>query len=357
MVACSPTGLGNVASSSQSPSPSPFQTCQSKADCVQQGQPAYSPDQSQCNSPKCASPAPSPITPIPTPAAELLTCRLPISGGQFGSGGFVVFPGGQFVADPASIVVIPGVPTPSPQFGYGYAPSNFFGLTYDRAYSRWLPVPRQFVAPDGSRYVYPSPDSVYAVSVAGGPTLELGQGQGHTWNVLDVENEGVYATVQSNSNVVPAGLWLLPFSGGAVQVVTTGYWHAVGGGAAYGYEAPSAPSGVFQRLMRLDLKTGLISPWFDEKSQALVIGFDARGAPIATLQGNPQLLVLLAAPNAPTFIYDGTPAMNLNLNNGVLADPNGIWVPTGNGLYIFGANTGRLDFVSQVSGPLAGACL
>jgi hypothetical protein len=320
-----------------------------KVECLQQGQ--------NPPSPFYTFPTPSPGPPTPTPVAAILACRIPVSGGQSGSGGFIVFPGGQFVADPASNVVIPGVPTPSPQGRYGYYPGNFFGLTYDQAYAQWLPVPRQFVSPDGSRYVYPSPDSVYVLSVTGGPTLELGAGQGLAWNVLDVENEGVYATPQANSNVVPAGLWLLPFSGASRQVVTTGYWHAVGGGAAYGYEAPSAPVGAIQRLMRLDLKTGVAAPWFDGKSQALVIGFDLQGNPIATLQGNPQQLVLLDAPNAPVLVYDGFQPPNLNFNYGVLADRNGIWAPAGTGLYIYGATTGRLEFVSQVTGPLAGSCM
>jgi hypothetical protein len=138
-----------------------------------------------------ASPAYTPLPPTPAPSprpprSEMLHCRLPISAGTPGSGGFIVFPGGKYVADPKSNVVIPNVPTPSPS--YGYNPGNFFGLTYSRTYSRWLPVPRQFVTPDEAHYVYTSPDSVYVVSVASGAKIELGASLGHPWSVLEVDN-------------------------------------------------------------------------------------------------------------------------------------------------------------------------
>ena len=319
-------------------------------------QPSPSPYPSPSDSPV----APPSNPPTPTPVSSLLQCRLPISAGQPGSGGFVVFPGGQFVADPTSNVVIPNVPSPSP--GYGIQPGNFIGLTYDRPYKKWLPVPRQYVSPDGSRYVfippapYSAPNSIFVESVTTGARTELGAGMGRAWNILDVESEGVYATAQQTSSQAPAGLWLLPFSGAPRQITATGYWQAVGGGAAYGFEAPSVPTGAVQRLMRLDLKTGTAAPWFDNLPLSNVIGFDLQGHPILTLQVNPQQVVELTGSNAKVTIYDGS-VPGLYVSWGVLADSNGIWLASGNGLYIYRTGTEHLEQASAVTGPLAGACV
>jgi hypothetical protein len=256
--------------------------------------------------------------------------------------------------------VILNVPSPSP--GYGYQPSNFFGLTYDRQYKKWLPVPRQLVSPDGSRYVYVSalsynsPNSVYVVSVSGAARSELGANMGHAWNVLDVESEGVYATAQQTSSQAPAGLWLLPFSGAPRLITATGYWQAVGGGAAYGFEAPSLPSGAVQRLIRLDVRTGAAAPWFDNLPLSNVIGFDLQSHPILSLQVNPQQVVVLIASNVKVTIYDGS-VPGLYVSWGVMADSNGIWLASGNGLYLWKAGTEHLEQASAVSGPLAGACV
>src|SRR5215475_3877115 len=76
----------------------------------------------------------------PAPAAPP-SCRLPIASGDApvdgrtadgtaGHGGFVRVPGGAFTADPASLG------------------------TYDRAVSRWLPVFRAWVSPDGTKYAW-----------------------------------------------------------------------------------------------------------------------------------------------------------------------------------------------------------
>ena len=90
-----------------------------------------------------ATPSPSPLPPV----SGSLACRLPISDGTSGSGGFLTFPGGQFAADATSSVSVPG-----PAAGG----RKSFGLTYDKAYKKWLPVPYDWVSPDGSKYVYPA---------------------------------------------------------------------------------------------------------------------------------------------------------------------------------------------------------
>jgi hypothetical protein len=329
---------GPTAGASHTPTPSP--------------QPSLSPYPSPLYTLKPPSPSPSPRPPL----SATLHCRLPISAGSSGSGGFLVFPGGKFVADPTSNVVIPNVPTPSPTSPYNYGPGNFFGLSYDRRYSKWLPVPRQLVSPDESHYVYTSSDSVYVVSVANGTKVELGAGMGHGWTVLGVESEGVYANPQQTSSLPPAGLWLLPFSGAPRQITTKGYWQSVGGGAAYGYDAPALPLGAVQPLLRLDLKTGKTSTWVDNlPPNSSVQGFDTQGHPIVNVQSAPMQIVVLTGVNRQVAIYDGS-LQNFYLSWGILADRNGIWLASGSGLYMWTGVVGQIEQVSPVSGPMAGPC-
>jgi len=318
------------------------------------------------SSPTPKQPSPSPIaspvitdqpsaTPIPspTPIAAVLHCRLPISNGQPGSGGFLVFPGGKFVADAGSNVIITGVPTPAPGGPYGY--SNFYGLSYDRRHSKWLPVARQMVTPDETRYVFGAPDSVFVVNVADGARTELGKGTGHGWNVLAVTSDGVYANPVQSSTQPVAGIWVLPFSGAPRQVTTKGYWQAVGGSGAFGYEAPSIPAGASQRLVRLDLKSGTITPWFNDLPQYTnVLGFDLKGHPIVFLQGTPQQLLVLTGSNESVALSDGS-FQNFYVS-GVLADPHGLWLTAGDGIYLWKGVGTNLERASQVTGPIAGPC-
>ena len=83
-----------------------------------------------------------------------------MSDGIPGSGGFITFPGGQFVVDPASQVTVPGP-----------GARTSFGMSYDLGYHRWLPVPWDWITPDGSKYVYATPTTVVVVSVVTGAII------------------------------------------------------------------------------------------------------------------------------------------------------------------------------------------
>src|SRR5689334_6727132 len=94
-----------------------------------------------------------------------LTCRLPVYAGPPGSGGFIQFPGGNFVADPASAVTLPPVTpaaTPQPQYGYQTA------LSYDQPLARWVPVAHNAVSPDGTHYAFVAGSDLYLVDVKPG---------------------------------------------------------------------------------------------------------------------------------------------------------------------------------------------
>lgn len=294
-----------------------------------------------------------------------LNCRLPVYAGQSGSGGFIVFPGGTFVADPSSAVSLPaGAPAPPPM---GMGQQWYGGLSYDKAFSKWLPVPITWVSPDGSRYALPSTNSVWVQNVADGTHVLLGEGQ--QWLISAFLSDGVYA-----APVNSAGLWLLPISGPPRQIATTGYWRAVAAGAAYGTTTSAVPQGAANPIIKLDLKTGAISDWFVRgNAQATILGFDAQGHPVLQLyypapnsRGEiwlttaPSTGVPLSTSNSPS--YYGQPPQ---LNGAPLGDTNGIWFqayaqyPPGgasnSGMVLYVPNSG-LYWMSNISGQIAGGC-
>ena len=279
------------------------------------------------------------------------SCRLPIYAGGPGSGGFLVLPDRTFIADPRS-----GVTVPSPSPGSSpppaqYGPQGWFGLTYDVAAGRWVPVPRSWVAPDGKRYAYPgNPDGIYVVDVAANTQTEIGEGR--RWSVLDVEAEGVYATEQNL-----AGLWLLPFAGSPTQLTTLGYWTAIGGGAAYGTETSSVPNGVATVIDRFDLKTHARQHWFAvANAQTSVFGFDAAGHPIMMVRGvapgvNSNQLWLVKGLGAVEVLTD-----NNNFSGPPIGDSHGIWLMNYQATYLFVPGQGPY-LVANVGGQLGGGCV
>ena len=284
-----------------------------------------------------------------------LSCRLPVYAFGPGSGGFIVFPGATFVADPRSAVTAPSPspggasPTPPGQGGF----TGWWGTTYDARYSKWLPVQYAWVSPDGSRYAYPLNGDIYVQSVSGGAELVLGAGQHYT--PLDVENDGVYVTANPN-----AGLWFLPFSGAAKQITASGFWQGLSHGAAYGTSTSQVPQGAANTILKLDLKTGASTTFFTQPNAlSYVTGFDLQGHPIIQVSYQNGVAIFIATgPGTSTVIaaqtYGGyqPPPFPQGLP---IADSHGIWFPAGNGLVLF-AN-GEWYAMSNIGGQLAGQCL
>lgn len=298
-----------------------------------------------------------------------IDCRLPVYAGQSGSGGFLVFPGSTFIADPGSAVALPS-PSPGstalPQGGPGYGPGGYGspGLTYDRAYKKWLPVPTSWVSPDGNHYAYIS-DGLYAVNAADGTQTELREGR--NWNIVGVQNAGVYA---GDQNV--GGLWLFPYSGAPRQITTSGYWQAANATAAYGTPTSAVPQGASNAILRLDLATGKSSEWFaPADKQSSVAGFDQHGNPILYvrfLNGMGSEIWIVTGPNSGKAIagfVTSYVSYGFNAYTTPVADSHGIWfagnysVPytssSANGLALYVPDAG-FYWMSSIGGNLAGGC-
>lgn len=365
----------------RTPTPSPFVI---PAPSAPPYTPPSSPPYNPPASPPYYPPASAPYYPASTPAYPpfypptsgvgggpvippiQLACSLPVFAGPPGSGGFITFPSGSFTPDPKSGVTLPS-PSPgsSPQpigggpggpgYGYGYP-----GLTWDVAQKKWLPAPYAWVSPDGSKYAYTSPNSIYVQDVAAGTQVELGEGK--SWSIVGVLADGVYAT---NPNV--AGLWVLPFSSAARQVTTSGYWQAVTTGAAYGTATSAVPQGVSTTIIRIDLKTGAIdSNWFTRLgSNSYVSGFDGHGNAIIyvnSFSGGGNEVWISTGPDLGTPIIG---SQNGVFVNGIpIADSHGVWFSASIQNFSNGSNSGQLLYVpnsgvyvmSQIGGQLAGGC-
>lgn len=150
---------------------------------------------------------------------------------------------------------------------------------------------------------------------------------------------------------------------GERQVTGSNFWHAVGGGAAWGTVSESVPEGAANVVLRLDLGTGASAEWFSRPGlQSRVVGFDGSGHPVVqasskdmteawlvTSQGNGTRLLALA----PT----GQQGINGPLRpmvQSVVGDDKGIWLATSDGLYL--ATAAGTEKASTVTGQLGGGC-
>jgi hypothetical protein len=269
-----------------------------------------------------------------TPAPQGLNCKLPVVTDPSG-GGWLTFPAGTFQADPKANV---NLPTPT-----------FFPLSrsYDKAFERWLPVPRDWISPDGKHYAYPElppADSHGSIPPGGVHIVDIASGADHFftpstppptdsfWWVLDYETEGVYIAYQPNGPAPPTGLWQLDPSTGAVRKVTDAIQSQyISGGAAWSTAdaLTGHGPGPGSRLLRTDLKTGEQVSWYKRTDvEFTVAGADSAGHPILQTwkYQTPQLLLITGA-NSATILLTAPGSAVPSLSNIIhpVADSHGIW--------------------------------
>ncbi len=366
----SPTRCANVASTIPNSSPSPTLSPFPAPTANPNPEPASNPFPEPASNPgpfpqPASNPFPDnssgvfpPFAPGASPGSSqgpglALNCRLPIFAGGPGSGGFIAFPNGSFIADPRSAVSVPspspGSASPPPQYGYGW--QGWFGTTYDQAYSKWLPVPYRWVTPDGTRYAYPGqPDGIYVQNVATGTQIEVGEGK--SWQILDVQSTAVYAITGQTG-----GLWRLPFSGTATQITSTGYWQALSpNGFAYGTATSSVPQGAGNTILQLNLATGATVEFFTASfHQSSVAGLDSAGNPIIYVQAQPAIQIWIGLSAGRANPIADLSYTNFYPNGTPIADRHGIWLAGGNGIVLY-VPGGGWYLMSSIGGQLAGGC-
>lgn len=226
-----------------------------------------------------ASPNPS-ATVTPSSFGRSLSCRLPVVWNTVGDvadrAGFLTFPDGVLKQDPS-------------------APTG--ARFYDRAYQRWLPVSRESVSADGKLYAYDSGDlmfhtggKVHVVDVVTGVDKVLYTDSATVvYKIVDFTGGSIYLT-QGDSEGRSHGLWSLSLAGGAPHRINTNVDSpTMGGGFAWGLDFNAADlspfigglQGPVNRMLRIDLASGIATPWFYRPGADIyIIGSGSAGAPL-----------------------------------------------------------------------------
>ena len=305
-------------------------------------------------------------SPAGTPAPQGLSCKLPVVTDPSG-GGWLTFPGGAYQADPKANVNLP-------------TPSSFpLSRSYDKAFERWLPVPRDWISPDGKHYAYPElpgpdyhgggsppPGGVHVVDIASGQDRFFNPGTpppDSFWFVIDYETEGVYVGAQLNGPAGVTGLWLVNPADGAVRKLTEGnQWQYISGGGAWATAdaLTGHGPGPGSRLLRMDLKSGAIDSWYKRSDiEFTVAGADGGGHPILEVwKYQTRQLLLITGAGSATILLPAPGSAVPSLSNFVhpVADSHGIWFgDTGGTISLYTPATGIKQMAKIGSSPLAAA--
>jgi hypothetical protein len=303
------------------------------------------------------SPSPSPETaavPAP-PSPQPLTCQIAVFGYQAGSGGFVTLPGGDFSLDPKSDVSLPK--------GITLYNRGTNGSSYDYAKSKWLPVPRVNVSPDGSSYAYQSTDSdggIYVVDAVKGGAREVAKG--NLWQVVEWRAPGIYAMQADPATGLYHGLYLIDTNTGAVRGLTArGAWQAIGQTAAWGTEVPSAVNvDTSHTIIRFDLTSGQIAAYFSQPGSYLsVVAFDEQDRPVIDASNDVvQQVWALNGANHADRIFSGPGNQSkdyLRISPPGVTDSHGVWFGTDQGLMLY-TTTDGFKKMSATTGQVGGGC-
>lgn len=351
-----------------------------------------SPASSPVASPTAAS---SSATAAPSAGSSLdFACRLPLAhfegAPDYSSGtlkaGFVTFPGAGLTIDPAgafeataSNVLVKSVAKP-------YLYGDFGVATFTRRHDRWLPANVAAVSPDSSRYAYAEayadangPRSrIHVVDVASAADRVVYDSD--YYGVMSYESDGIYLFLVGYADAPNRGLWRLdPQARSLTQVasqnLTVSY---VGGGAAWYSDLapgdqpppnltnPMARAFFRDRVVRLDLKSSVVSPWFRRPgNEVLTIGVDGLGHPLVSVSPPTDAgtspsdeLWLITTPDKGTKIYAG-PGSNSPDFVGFgtpLADTHGLWFGSRKGVFLYTPDA-KFQRVSPAVGEVAGRCL
>jgi hypothetical protein len=156
------------------------------------------------------------------------------------------------------------------------------GYYYDAAISRWLPVQRWAISPDGRRYAYtegwsvnpPKAPRVHVVdAVAATDLLVATMPDARPFAVIDFTNAGVYLGIRYEGS--GPGVWLLDVVSGKVTKVSDGYYapnaswvSVIDSRDPNPYKSPFSGEVAPNRIDHREAG-GQTSPWFYHPGHAL----------------------------------------------------------------------------------------
>lgn len=292
--------------------------------------------------------SPPPVSPEPTNSLSLLplttvdfSCVLPVYGNRgMTTGAFISFPAGTL------------------------SPATESGYYYDRAISRWVPVSREAVSPDGRRYAYtdgwtlnpPTAPRLHVVDAATRKDLRVAMmPDAQPYHVVDFTSTGIYLVI-SFEGTAP-GVWRFNPATGVVAKVSDGYYQPAGAGLISVID-PSDPNPATSAMTgqpqpnRIDRRDGAgqTVTWFYKPGYA-VFGVAFAGSTSLLVEADRQDLTptmyttefwLVTAPGRQVKLagYSGNgqvPPTYSDLSNGIrsaIADEHGIWIGGGSSLYL-----------------------
>jgi hypothetical protein len=308
----------------------------------------------------------------PTPSlAAGLACEIPFVASDKrlystsdGTAGFLKVPEGTFRTDPSGAIT----QSVSGQYSIGAAPvlpGQFFNgyRWWDGEAKRWLPVPSQQIAPDGTRYVYQVGPDIHLVTVAtGADTVIYHQPSGMpSINVVGqhlfaYRGGAVYLSVNDSYKTggggfksVPAdeaGVWRLDIGGSPPRRLIS---HGLSGmtddgGVVWAVELDnqSPPTGT---LVRYDLTTARKESWYVDPGHGMdILGTDRDGKPIVwtyDYQGHVKIL-RISGSDVADAIYTETYSGYISIYGGngfefgsLITDSYGSWFGSVNGLFLY----------------------
>jgi hypothetical protein len=295
------------------------------------------------------------------------SCRLPISTPD-GQGAFISFPTAATSFDSQA---------------HGLAGHG--GAYYDRAFSRWLPVLRQAVSPDGKHYAYgeAAPDqtkvaTMHVVDVATGIDHVFSAPTGAwyvAYGVLDYSSDGIY--LMTNYEVSHGIAVMDPQTGLIRPVADLLYIQASGGHGVFwvGTPNPADPhplggiGAVPNQVDRFNLYDSSRTPWFYRPTNDVyALGIDWAGHPIVravngrfdqaqnfvVVGDSGAELLLLIDPQTRLSLFKGDATFIDSLGDPI-TDSHGIWFGSRQGIYL-STDLGGLQKVSDQPGYPANGC-
>lgn len=338
------------------------------------------------------TPSPAGPTPVATPSQVAdpqvnkvdFSCRLPVvtsgsaaDGSTSFQGGFVTFPGAQYADDPTGAIRyepdVDAFATTTAPVLHGSGGYPF----YDRAQSRWVPVPARLSLADGSAYAYAT--TVPQTNVSTAHVVNVGFGSVRTFNlpapqfpqVIDFGPAGVYLTAGSALGGPGNGVWLLDPRTGSVTLLRDlpWVWTVRDGYAWVGRFDPrdktvQPPSELapLNSLVRINLATGAETIWFyGAGTYPYFMGLDSRGRPLVlvNLNGTNQIRLIDQPGSSGQLIESGNGEIYV-----LQADGERLWFGSTKGIYLFRPQVGFQKVYAYDAGPAtastiepAGFCL
>jgi hypothetical protein len=248
------------------------------------------------------------------------------------------------------------------------------GYSYDPVHGKWLPVPRDWVMPDFSSYVYVGNEMVIGnqpalhwVDVATGKDTLWPHGKDIYGFPTALRPEGVYGAPGREIFVMvdPTGLKTTLDQGryGLFEVITPSAYYATS------WSSNAGGQYILTDIYRVDANTGSATLWFhDPVHTVLPIGLDAAGSPIiasGVLSRRTGQMVASRIWIAPIPSTGDSPQGTLLYSNDsdplvMLGPPivshGELWFGTDHGIYEYDFHSGFRQ-ASPFSGYIAGGCL